>query len=190
MKIFLKTMLYKTFVKFLFNKEQINFNEHNYKDGFVYKKLQKLKQINSPLKKEKSANKTKVEESKDIYLIDNYIDYVTFPKGYSLIFSFCSIPIQDRKRSCIYLTASNKTNKSCRIFVYFGEGDSTNGGIVIKIPPNTIEQDHIIKVNNQYKWFSKNNNWIHIHSEDGEIKIKTLKISQEKNKNFIKSIDL
>ncbi len=60
----------------------------------------------------------------------------------------------------------------------YGIGTAKNGGFVVSVPADSEYHDYIIRVGNQYKWFSEDNNWISIYPENGDIEISLLRISK------------
>jgi len=45
------------------------------------------------------------------------------------------------------------------------------------MPEDDQVNDFIIRVGNQYKWFSEDNNWLEIYPENGDIEITLVRIS-------------
>ena len=56
-------------------------------------------------------------------------------------------------------------------------GGSKNGGFVLQVPEGEDYNDFIVRVGNQYKWFSEDNDWISIYPENGDIEISLVRIS-------------
>jgi len=77
----------------------------------------------------------------------------------------------------VLVKARNLTNKSFKIIFSYGSDNGKNGGFVIQIPPNEQMNDFIIRVGNQYKWFSEDNNWLSIYPQNGDIEINVVRIT-------------
>ena len=64
------------------------------------------------------------------------------------------------------------------LLVNFGSKAGRNGGFVLPIPKNADLNDFIVKVGQQYKWFSEDNTWIEFLPENGSIEISLVQISK------------
>ncbi len=116
------------------------------------------------------------------YLEDNAItDIVTeatvVHSEEELKFPFNPIPIKVRKSNYVLIKAKNLGNKPFKIIFTYGSDGGKNGGFPIQIPANTEMNDFIIRVGNQYKWFSEDNNWLSIYPQNGDIEINVVRIS-------------
>lgn len=94
-------------------------------------------------------------------------------------YEFKPLPPQGRKESYIFLRARNISEKEIKIFLNYGRNNSNNGGFVINLPTSQQNLDFLIKVGNQYRWLTEDNNWISVLSEGGNAEIQVIKISQE-----------
>jgi len=116
------------------------------------------------------------------YLEDNAItdiimESVVINSGVTEKFTFNPIPVNVRKSNYVLVKARNLTNKSFKIIFSYGSDNGKNGGFVIQIPPNEQMNDFIIRVGNQYKWFSEDNNWLSIYPQNGDIEINVVRIT-------------
>ncbi len=91
---------------------------------------------------------------------------------------FEPIRINVRKSNYIFVKAKNLSGNSFKIIFGYGSKTGKNGGFVVSVPEGNESNDYIIRVGNQYKWFSDDNNWISIYPENGDIEIHLLRISK------------
>ena len=93
-------------------------------------------------------------------------------------FNFEPLPINVRKTNYILVKARNIGGKPFKIIFNYGSKTGKNGGFVIQVPEGSTYNDFIIRVGNQYKWFSEDNDWLSVYPENGDIEIKMLRISK------------
>ncbi len=93
-------------------------------------------------------------------------------------FNFEPLPINVRKTNYILVKARNIGGEAFKIIFNYGSKNGKNGGFVIQVPEGTEYNDFIIRVGNQYKWFSEDNDWLSIYPENGDIEIKMVRISK------------
>ncbi len=91
--------------------------------------------------------------------------------------TFDPVPVNVRKSNYIMVKAKSLTGKSASVIFSYGSDNGKNGGFVVTIPEGDLSQDFIIRVGNQYKWFSEDNNWIEIYPENGDIELTLVRIS-------------
>ena len=93
-------------------------------------------------------------------------------------FAFEPLPINVRKSNYILVKARNLGEKSFKIIFTYGSKNGKNGGFVVQVPEENEYNDFIIRVGNQYKWFSDDNDWLSVYPENGDIEIKMIRISK------------
>jgi len=93
-------------------------------------------------------------------------------------FNFEPLPINVRKTNYILIKAKNIGGKPFKIIFNYGSKNGKNGGFVVQVPEGSEYNDFIVRVGNQYKWFSEDNDWLSIYPENGDIEIKMLRISK------------
>ena len=49
---------------------------------------------------------------------------------------------------------------------------------MINIPVSELTSDLLLRVGNQYKWFSSDNNWISVQPNGGDMEIEKIQISK------------
>ncbi|MBI9038371.1 MAG: hypothetical protein JEY97_09580, partial [Bacteroidales bacterium] len=84
---------------------------------------------------------------------------------------------KDRKNNYILLRAKNLGKSEFKIVMNYGQNNSKNGGFVLKVPEDDQTIDFIIRIGNQYNWFSLDNNWISIYPESGNLEVELIQIS-------------
>ena len=92
-------------------------------------------------------------------------------------FVFTPVPVQNRKANYIFFKATNKTENEYKVILSFGEAGAKNGGIVVRIPPGSEENEFIVRISAQYKWFSEDNDWITMYPEGGDLELGLMQIS-------------
>ncbi len=92
-------------------------------------------------------------------------------------FTFSPIPIKVRKSNYVLIKARNLSNRPFKLIFTYGSDKGKNGGFSVQIPKDGEMNDFIIRVGNQYKWFSDDNNWISIYPQNGDIEIKVVRIT-------------
>lgn len=111
-------------------------------------------------------------------IVDVIVSSDTISSGISEKFDFEPVKISVRKSNYIFLKAKNLTGKPFKIIFSYGSDSGKQGGFVVQIVEGEVFNDYIIRVGNQYKWFSEDNNWFTIHPENGNVEITMLRISK------------
>ena len=113
----------------------------------------------------------------DNAIVDVVKQTVQIKDGTSEKFDFEPVPVKFRKTNYVLVKARNMGDKPFKIIFSYGSNSGKNGGFVVPVPANGEYNDFIIRVGNQYKWFSQDNNWISILPERGDIEIRLVRIS-------------
>lgn len=92
-------------------------------------------------------------------------------------FEFDPIPVNVRKSNYVLVKARNMSDQPFKMIFSYGGDNGKNGGFVVQVPQNEEMNDFIIRVGNQYKWFSEDNNWMTIYSQNGDIEISIVRIT-------------
>jgi tetratricopeptide (TPR) repeat protein len=116
-----------------------------------------------------------IEENSIVDVINNQD---TILMGSTDKFEFEPVKINVRKSNYIFIKAKNLSDKSTKLIFSYGSNTSKNGGFVVQVIEGNVYNDYIVRVGNQYKWFSEDNNWLTIHSENGDVEISMLRISK------------
>ncbi|MBQ5958700.1 MAG: hypothetical protein IJL44_05905 [Bacteroidales bacterium] len=94
-------------------------------------------------------------------------------------FTFNPVDVASRRFNYIILKARNLTpGKSFPMIVSFGSDSGKNGGFVLAISENEEEKTYIFRIGGQYKWFSENNTWIELISENDDVEVSLVMISR------------
>ena len=115
---------------------------------------------------------------KENSIVDIIANADTINKDNTDKFAFEPIKINVRKSNYIFIKARNLSNKTAKLIFSYGSDGSKNGGFVVQVIEGEVYNDYIVRVGNQYKWFSEDNNWITIHPENGDVEISMLRISK------------
>ena len=113
----------------------------------------------------------------DNAIVDVVRQTVQIKNGTSEKFNFEPVPVKFRKTNYVMVKARNLGDKPFKIIFSYGSDKGKNGGFVVPVPADGEYNDFIIRVGNQYKWFSDDNNWISILPERGDIEIRLVRIS-------------
>ena len=94
-------------------------------------------------------------------------------------FEFNKVEVAVRRSNYIIIRVRNPhPEKTFPMIVSFGGTGGKNGGFVLPIAATDEEKTYIFRIGSQYKWFSEDNTWIEIISENNEVEIGKLEISR------------
>ena len=94
-------------------------------------------------------------------------------------FTFNPVDVASRRSNYIILKARNLTpGKSFPMIVSFGSEAGKNGGFVLAISESEDEKTYLFRIGGQYKWFSENNTWIELISENDDVEVSLVMISR------------
>ena len=99
--------------------------------------------------------------------------------GQAQRFEFNKIEVAVRRSNYIIIKVRNPhPEKNFPMIVSFGGEGGKNGGFVLPIAATADEKTFIFRIGSQYKWFSEDNTWIEIISENNEVEIGKLEVSR------------
>ena len=99
--------------------------------------------------------------------------------GQAQRFDFNKIEVAVRRSNYIIIKVRNPhPEKTFPMIVSFGGTGGKNGGFVLPIAATEEEKTFLFRIGSQYKWFSEDNTWIEIISENNEVEISKLEISR------------
>ena len=99
--------------------------------------------------------------------------------GQAQRFDFNKIEVAVRRSNYIIIKVRNPhPEKTFPMIVSFGGEGGKNGGFVLPIAATADEKTFIFRIGSQYKWFSEDNTWIEIVSENNEVEIGKLEVSR------------
>lgn len=102
---------------------------------------------------------------------------IVINSGVEETFQFEPVKINVRKTNYVLIKARSLDGKPFKLIFNYGSAGSKNGGFVLQVPAGEGFNDFIVRVGNQYKWFSEDNDWISIYPENGTIEINLVRIS-------------
>ena len=106
-------------------------------------------------------------------------DPILLAAGEAKRFDFNKIDVAVRRSNYIIIKVRNPhPEKTFPMIVSFGGEGGKNGGFVLPIAAIEDEKTFIFRIGSQYKWFSEDNTWIEIISENNEVEIGKLEVSR------------
>ena len=120
---------------------------------------------------------SEIIEQNKLYELNS--DYITLAAGEAHRFEFNKIDVAVRRSNYIIIKVRNpQPDKTFPMIVSFGGSGGKNGGFVLPIMDTEEEKTFIFRIGAQYKWFSEDNTWIEIISENNPIEIGKLEVSR------------
>lgn len=99
--------------------------------------------------------------------------------GQAQRFEFNKIEVAVRRSNYIIIKVRNPhPEKTFPMIVSYGGAGGKNGGFVLPIAATEDEKTFIFRIGSQYKWFSEDNTWIELISENNEIEISKVEVSR------------
>ena len=123
------------------------------------------------------ARISEIIEQNKLYELNN--EPMLLAAGQAQRFDFNKIEVAVRRSNYIIIKVRNPhPEKTFPMIVSFGGTGGKNGGFVLPIAATEEEKTFIFRIGSQYKWFSEDNTWIEIVSENNEVEIGKLEISR------------
>ena len=123
------------------------------------------------------ARISEIIEQNKLYELNS--DYISLVAGEARRFDFNKIDVAVRRSNYIIIKVRNPhPEKTFPMIVSFGGEGGKNGGFVLPIAATEEEKTFIFRIGSQYKWFSEDNTWIEIISENNEVEIGKLEVSR------------
>ena len=123
------------------------------------------------------ARISEIIEQNKLYELNK--DYITLAAGQAQRFEFNKIEVAVRRSNYVIIKVRNPhPEKTFPMIVSFGGAGGKNGGFVLPIAATEEEKTFIFRIGSQYKWFSEDNTWIELVSENNDIEIGTVEISR------------
>ncbi len=153
-----------------------NFKTNTYDKALeAYTKAEELGLESYPT--EMIARIGEIIEQNKLYELNN--DPILLAAGEAKRFDFNKIEVAVRRSNYIIIKVRNPhPEKTFPMIVSFGGSGGKNGGFVLPIAATEEEKTFIFRIGSQYKWFSEDNTWIEIISENNEVEIGKLEISR------------
>jgi len=94
-------------------------------------------------------------------------------------FEFNKIEVAVRRSNYVIIKVRNpQPDKTFPMIVSFGGVGGKNGGFVLPIAATADEKTFIFRIGSLYKWFSEDNTWIELISENNEVEISKVEVSR------------
>ena len=123
------------------------------------------------------ARISEIIEQNKLYELNS--DYISLGAGEARRFEFNKIEVAVRRSNYIIIKVRNpQPDKTFPIIVSFGGAGGKNGGFVLPIAATEEEKTFVFRIGAQYKWFSEDNTWIEIVSENHPVEIGKLEVSR------------
>ena len=123
------------------------------------------------------ARISEIIEQNKLYELNN--EPILLAAGEAKRFEFNKIDVAVRRSNYIIIKVRNPhPEKTFPMIVSFGGAGGKNGGFVLPIAATEEEKTFIFRIGSQYKWFSEDNTWIEIISENNEVEIGKLEVSR------------
>jgi tetratricopeptide (TPR) repeat protein len=99
--------------------------------------------------------------------------------GQAQRFDFNKIEVAVRRSNYVIIKVRNPhPEKTFPMIVSFGGAGGKNGGFVLPIAAVEEEKTFIFRIGSLYKWFSEDNTWIELISENNEVEISKVEVSR------------
>ena len=122
------------------------------------------------------ARISEIIEQNKLYELNS--EPILLAAGQAKRFEFNKIDVSVRRSNYIIIKVRNPhPEKTFPMIVSFG-ASGKNGGFVLPIAATEEEKTFIFRIGSQYNWFSEDNTWIEIVSENNEVEIGKLEISR------------
>ncbi len=123
------------------------------------------------------ARISEIIEQNKLYELNS--DPILLAAGQAKRFEFNKIDVAVRRSNYIIIKVRNPhPEKTFPMIVSFGGTGGKNGGFVLPIAAVEEEKTFVFRIGSQYKWFSEDNTWIEIISENNEVEIGKLEVSR------------
>ena len=123
------------------------------------------------------ARISEIIEQNKLYELNS--EPVMLAAGEAKRFDFNKIEVAVRRSNYVIIKVRNPhPDKTFPMIVSFGSSSGKNGGFVLPIAATESEKTFIFRIGSQYKWFSEDNTWIELVSENNDIEIGAVEISR------------
>ncbi|MBN1651374.1 MAG: hypothetical protein JW857_08600, partial [Bacteroidales bacterium] len=98
-------------------------------------------------------------------------------------YTFVPIEYKDRQNNYILIEMKNSSEEPIRVFINFGEEGTKNGGYVVNLIKRPGYTKYFVRIDRQLRWINKENNWISLLPEGGDLDVNRVQISKDEQKN-------
>ncbi|GAB1405086.1 hypothetical protein MASR1M74_22650 [Lentimicrobium sp.] len=116
-----------------------------------------------------------LEDHAMVSLVSSPVDIAS---GDEKKFNFNPIEMRLRKNNYVSIVARKTGEDDPKVYVNYGKDNQKNGGIVLRNITSDENNDFLVRVSIQDRWYREDNNWISIYSEGGGIEISRMQIAQ------------
>lgn len=110
-------------------------------------------------------------------IVDLVSEPVNIVSGDEKRFTFSPVEMRVRRNNYVIVTLRFNSTESSRFFLNYGLDGQRSGGIVVRNPGGKEENQFIVRVSSQDRWYRIDNNWISIYPEGSDVEITQLRIS-------------
>lgn len=163
---------YNAFIK----EGDANFKSNTFDKAIeAYTKAEELNLESYPT--EMIARISEIIEQNKLYELNS--EFISLAAGEARRFDFNKIDVGVRRSNYIIIKVRNpQPENTFPMIVSFGGAGGKNGGFVLPIAASEDEKTFIFRIGAQYKWFSEDNTWIEIISENHPVEIGKLEVSR------------
>lgn len=123
------------------------------------------------------ARISEIIEQNKLYELNS--GFISLAAGEARRFEFNKIDVAVRRSNYIIIKVRNpQPENTFPMIVSFGGASGKNGGFVLPIAATDEEKTFVFRIGAQYKWFSEDNTWIEIISENHPVEIGKLEVSR------------
>ncbi|MDA3904605.1 MAG: hypothetical protein PF484_00870 [Bacteroidales bacterium] len=96
---------------------------------------------------------------------------------------FKPIDYRDRQNNYILIEMKNAAVEPIRAFINFGQDSMKNGGYSVTLLQRDGYTKYFVRIDKHMRWQSKDNNWISLLPEGGDLDVKFIQISRDEKSN-------
>jgi len=93
-------------------------------------------------------------------------------------YSFKPVNASVRKNNYVVIKARNPSASKPKVYLNYGKDNIKNGGIVMRSITSDQNNEFIIRISVQDKWYREDNNWLGLTAEGGDIEVSSIQIAQ------------
>jgi hypothetical protein len=93
-------------------------------------------------------------------------------------YSFKPVNAAVRRNNYVVIKARNPGASKPKVYLNYGRDNAKNGGIVMRSITSDQNNEFIIRISVQDKWYREDNNWIGLWAEGGDIEVSSIQIAQ------------
>jgi hypothetical protein len=102
---------------------------------------------------------------------------VSVSSGQEKKFTFSPIEPRLKKNNYILVRAKSSNPATLKVYLNYGRDAQKNGGVVLR-NLSEKENDILVRISVQDKWYREDNNWISLSTEGGSVEVSRIDIAQ------------